>query len=82
MCVRVCPYDNLKNTARVCFLLGNNVKWRKISDKFARQDHTPGIQILFPVTLTFDPPSPRLTVVCTMYTEHKKTTMKSDSNMH
>ena len=27
--MRVCPHDNLKTIARICFLLGSYVDWRK-----------------------------------------------------
>ena len=33
----VCPRDNLKTMADICFLIGSYVDWRKILDEFACQ---------------------------------------------
>jgi len=39
VCLCDCPQDNLTAIADICFLLGDYVDRRKISDEFARQDH-------------------------------------------
>jgi len=35
----ICPHDNLKTIADICFLLGSYLRLEKISYDFACQDH-------------------------------------------
>jgi len=43
----VCPHNNLKTIANICILLDSHVDWKKISDEFTHQDHTP--RSIFPL---------------------------------
>jgi len=39
VCVDVCPHNNSKTIADICFVLSSYIDWRKISYKFANQHH-------------------------------------------